>query len=276
MALTLGENLRQAREARGLTISDVAEGTRISSLYLECIENNDYRPLPGGIFNKGFVKSYAKFVGLDDQEALQEYAKIHSEQTGGEDDSPKTYRPEVLTDDYTRRSLFPTILFSVIILGLLVWGVFAFLRYYDKNKPETAADTNANAAVNSNSNSSGVAATPSVEPLGPLKFELSTSNAGVSFQIATDSDKKAPFVPPDKPLVLEPKESLTLRYAREQTPNIGLKLNGKKIALPPLNSVPKGNIEITINKTNALEVFQKGEVAASNAAGSAPTKSVPR
>ena len=43
-------------------------------MYLESIENDDYRPLPGGIFNKGFVKSYAKYVGLDEQEALQDYA----------------------------------------------------------------------------------------------------------------------------------------------------------------------------------------------------------
>ena len=61
MSLTLGEKLRQAREARGITISEVAEQTRISALYLEAIENNDYRTLPGGIFNKGFVKSFAKY-----------------------------------------------------------------------------------------------------------------------------------------------------------------------------------------------------------------------
>ena len=53
MSLTLGEKLRQAREERGISISEVAEQTRISRQYLECIENNDYKILPGGIFNKG-------------------------------------------------------------------------------------------------------------------------------------------------------------------------------------------------------------------------------
>src|SRR5438309_10498251 len=57
MSLTLGEKLQQAREEKGFTLSEVSDQTRISSLYLESIENDDYRTLPGGIFNKGFVKS---------------------------------------------------------------------------------------------------------------------------------------------------------------------------------------------------------------------------
>jgi cytoskeletal protein RodZ len=61
---SLGEKLRQAREARGVSISEIAEQTRISSHYLEAIESDDYRTLPGGIFNKGFVKSYANMSGL--------------------------------------------------------------------------------------------------------------------------------------------------------------------------------------------------------------------
>ncbi|HEX8367102.1 MAG TPA: helix-turn-helix domain-containing protein, partial [Pyrinomonadaceae bacterium] len=109
MSLTLGEKLRQAREARGISISEVAEQTRISALYLEAIENNDYRTLPGGIFNKGFVKSFAKFVGVDEHEALQDYSRLLAEQGTDSGDDPKTYRPEVLTDDYSRSSMLPTL-----------------------------------------------------------------------------------------------------------------------------------------------------------------------
>ncbi len=125
MSLTLGDKLRQAREARGISISEVAEQTRISSLYLQAIENNDYRTLPGGIFNKGFVKSFAKQVGIDEQEALQDYATILSEKGSDINDDPKTYRPEVLTDEQSRLSLLPTILFAAVIVGLIVWGIFA-------------------------------------------------------------------------------------------------------------------------------------------------------
>ena len=52
MAETLGEKLRAAREEKGISISEVAEQTRIAPMYIECIENDNYKPLPGGIFNK--------------------------------------------------------------------------------------------------------------------------------------------------------------------------------------------------------------------------------
>ena len=97
MSLTLGEKLRQAREERGFTISEVAEQTRISSLYLQSIENDDYNTLPGGIFNKGFVKSFAKFVGLNEQEALDDYGRLISQTETSDPDELKVFRPEVLS-----------------------------------------------------------------------------------------------------------------------------------------------------------------------------------
>src|SRR5687768_6323500 len=109
MAETLGEKLRHAREERGLSLSEVADQTRISSLYLESIENDDYRILPGGIFNKGFVKSYAKYVGINEQEALQDYANLVAETAGPAGEEVKTYRPEVLTDDRSG-SMAPTVI----------------------------------------------------------------------------------------------------------------------------------------------------------------------
>ena len=74
--------MRQAREERGISISEVAEQTRISPLYLKSIEKDDYKPLPGGIFNKGFVKSYARFIGYDENQALQEYGQLMAQLEG--------------------------------------------------------------------------------------------------------------------------------------------------------------------------------------------------
>ena len=69
-------------------------------IYLESIENDDYSTLPGGIFNKGFVKSYAKYVGIDEQEALQDYTKLDRRRTRRPKKTrSRPYRPEVLTDD---------------------------------------------------------------------------------------------------------------------------------------------------------------------------------
>src|SRR4051794_13719715 len=114
MSETLGEKLRQAREEKGYTISEVSENTRISPLYLESIENNDYSILPGGIFNKGFVKSYAKFVGINEQEALLEYSRLISATEEPDHEEVRRYKPEVLTDDRTH-SMIPTVLVALLV-----------------------------------------------------------------------------------------------------------------------------------------------------------------
>src|SRR4026208_1376685 len=129
MAETLGENLRAAREQRGVSISEVAEQTRIAPMYIECIERDDYKPLPGGIFNKGFVKSYAKFVGVDEHEALSDYARLSAEHDAAADQPLKVYRPEVLTDDNASNSMAPTLIFAGIILALMTGGILFLVNY---------------------------------------------------------------------------------------------------------------------------------------------------
>src|SRR5438270_7828461 len=123
MALSLGEKLRQAREERGISISEVAEQTRISPLYLKSIEKDDYKPLPGGIFNKGFVRSYARYIGFDENEALNDYAQLMAENAQSSEAEQTVHHSEVWTDDRSARSMAPTIIFAVVILALLTGGV---------------------------------------------------------------------------------------------------------------------------------------------------------
>jgi cytoskeletal protein RodZ len=79
MAASFGEELRLAREARNITLRQISDQTRISIRYLEAIEANDYKRLPGGIFNKSFIKAYAKYIGFDEKEALEAYARTARE-----------------------------------------------------------------------------------------------------------------------------------------------------------------------------------------------------
>jgi len=62
---TVGEQLRHAREGMHQTIGDVSERLRIRKILLEALENDDHGNLPGGIYSIGFVRSYAKYLGLD-------------------------------------------------------------------------------------------------------------------------------------------------------------------------------------------------------------------
>jgi len=274
MSLTLGEKLRQAREARGITISEVAEQTRISALYLEAIENNDYRTLPGGIFNKGFVKSFAKFVGVDAQEALQDYSSLLAEQGGGENaDDPKTYRPEVLTDDRSRSSMLPTLIFAVIILGLLTWGILALVRYYqDSRQNQPVANNNTNTAANSAANTN-VNVNANIQPVistNEINVEFKTSET-VAVTYWTDGKMANKNVTPAEPLVVKPQQSVKLRYYRGFADKVQITVNGKPIA-PPAPPAKGAGVEFEINKTNIAQVLQTGTIAppAPNAANTAP------
>ena len=73
MAASLGKQLQLARQARSLTLREISEKTRITIRHLEAIEADDYYQLPGGIFNKSFIKSYARQIGFDENEALEAY-----------------------------------------------------------------------------------------------------------------------------------------------------------------------------------------------------------
>ena len=70
---SLGEQLRRARLERGVNLREVSEQTRITMRHLEAIEADDIKALPGGIFNKSFVKSFARHVGFPEARAVELY-----------------------------------------------------------------------------------------------------------------------------------------------------------------------------------------------------------
>jgi cytoskeletal protein RodZ len=72
---TFGAHLKREREARKVSLDDVAKSTKISKRHLSELEEERFKDLPGGIFNKGFVRAYAKFLGLNEEEMVAEYVK---------------------------------------------------------------------------------------------------------------------------------------------------------------------------------------------------------
>ena len=68
-----GEKLRRQRELRGLSLEAISTVTKISPRMLHAIEDEHFDQLPGGVFNKGFVRAYARQVGLDEEEAIADY-----------------------------------------------------------------------------------------------------------------------------------------------------------------------------------------------------------
>ena len=68
-----GGRLRQARERRGISLRQIAASTKIAPAALEALERNDITRLPGGIFSRAFVRSYAMEVGLDPDDTVKQF-----------------------------------------------------------------------------------------------------------------------------------------------------------------------------------------------------------
>ena len=76
---SFGERLRKEREQRGITLDDVSLSTKIGTRMLRALEEEQFDQLPGGIFNKGFVRAYARHLGIDEQQAVSDYLEAAGE-----------------------------------------------------------------------------------------------------------------------------------------------------------------------------------------------------
>jgi cytoskeleton protein RodZ len=269
MSESLGEKLRQAREAKGLTLSDVAEQTRISSLYLEAIENDEYKILPGGIFNKGFVKSYAKFVGINEQEALMDYQAVLARSDGATaDGEPRAYRPEVLTDDRSG-SMLPTIIAAALVLIVMTVGILYLVSYL--RAPNSATASNTTKSIANAANEAPVVQAPEtpaagVPDMSSVKIEFRTVGQPVSLTATVDGNKlPEAIVPADSTKTFEPNQSLKLRYSKSLASAVQLSINGKPITPPAAPIDPKRPvIEFEINKDDLPQIWTSGAIAASS------------
>jgi cytoskeleton protein RodZ len=76
---SFGDRLRRERELRGITLDDIALTTKIRAGLLQALEEEKFDRLPGGIFNKGFVRAYARHLGLDEDQAVADYLAASGE-----------------------------------------------------------------------------------------------------------------------------------------------------------------------------------------------------
>ncbi len=70
---SFGEELKRERELRDISLKEISEATKISIRFLEALEQNNFDILPGGIFNRGFIRAYARFIGIDGEEMVNAY-----------------------------------------------------------------------------------------------------------------------------------------------------------------------------------------------------------
>ncbi len=124
--LSFGEALRRERELRRIVLRDVAEATKINIRYLEALERNDFTYLPAGAFTRGFIRSYARFIGADENEMINAYLDElrQQERPAGrrarddEDALPLAFTPPGARPAPRRRVLLWVLLALLLLLGV--------------------------------------------------------------------------------------------------------------------------------------------------------------
>lgn len=76
---SVGPFLKQAREAQGLSLEQVASLTRIQSKFLQALEDEDFADLPEQVFTRGFVRTYARSLGMNEEDVLRRFSESSSE-----------------------------------------------------------------------------------------------------------------------------------------------------------------------------------------------------
>jgi cytoskeletal protein RodZ len=261
MAASFGEQLRMAREARNISLREVSEQTRISMRYLEAIETDDYQRLPGGIFNRSFIKAYAKQIGFDEKEALEGYARMAREQGDSPDDIISTpYQPLVYTDASTRSPLV-TGLLTVIILAVLSLGVYAGLHWYlrqrggAQNPPaETsttivqpgATATQLDQTPTNTSATAALAPRSSAPANANLEIQIKARGAKVWIRAKPDeNDSTEATLQPNETKEFKPQQQLKLNYAKVNASALDVIVNGNSVKVPTDGKGALGEMIIT-------------------------------
>jgi cytoskeletal protein RodZ len=110
-----GATFKKARESKGVSLDQIAKETRISTRFLAAIENEEFQLLPGGIFNKGFVRAFAETVGLDPDQAVADYERLVAVREPS--DLPQSATPDASKTDHR---LYP------IAVGVLAVAIAIF------------------------------------------------------------------------------------------------------------------------------------------------------
>lgn len=199
-----GQKLRQERESRNFTLAQVAEATRISLRYLEALESDNLAVLPGSVFNKGYVRSFAKFVGADPEPLVEAYVAEEEVQ----EREGRLSRPDVMAglaqaaERDSRRRRAPKPGFRIPVLALLAlalpalgaWSLFHF-------------------GFSSRDASPGVATNRKEAPSDPEPVEQTPTP---SREARTSADRWA--VPTVEPATAPPPESTIARQAAAREP----------------------------------------------------------
>lgn len=201
-----GDRLRREREMRGVSLDEIAESTKIGTRSLRALEDEDFEKLPGGIFNKGFVRAYSRFLGLDEDQTVADFDNAWKEYEAAR--RPALVPEAEEENDESKSGWF---LAAALVLLLVLSGVWYFLRRHNGlTAPEEAKAPPAQV-------DNSVPAAPPVanaDASPPVEASQSSSTQAVSGATPVQSSTAKPTSASDA----IPKNSDQLQTEARQTP----------------------------------------------------------
>jgi cytoskeletal protein RodZ len=143
---SVGEFFRQVRETKGLTLDEVAIKTRIHPEYLKALEESNFAKLPEQVFAKGFVRSYARSLGLDEDDAMRRFT-VSAGMFYNKHEERERLRQQQMEDERKRKANRKAVIATagVAVLGLVLLltreqGSVSVMRPAEPAKPAREAD----------------------------------------------------------------------------------------------------------------------------------------
>lgn len=177
---SFGEELRKEREIRGISLAEIAEATKVSRRFLGAIENDDFATLPAPVFTRGFIREYARYLGLNAEEMVTRYSHFLDAQGRVPEDVPvplrSSDRPHVdASGRGSGRSALRTLLVFLGLAALAAAGWFAFTRF----GPQAAV-------APAESDPVPVSATPTAEPTSTPAAQASLEPLSLKIRAVQD------------------------------------------------------------------------------------------
>jgi cytoskeletal protein RodZ len=170
-----GERLKRERELREVSMEELTKATRISARFVEALENEDWAKLPGGVFGHGFVRTIARYLGLNEETLLGEYDSARAEHSPAPPPKPEERIPSP-----PKWLPAAVVLVAFLLLaGLFFTARYAWHRYAAHRAAKKSAAASSAAQPQSGSASPGLAEPSPSMPSSttPLNLSLSTSAA---------------------------------------------------------------------------------------------------
>jgi cytoskeleton protein RodZ len=269
---SFGEKLKQEREKRKITLEQISVSTKIGTRMLQALEEDKFNQLPGGIFNKGFVRAYSRFVGLDEDQTVADYlqasgdappvpAENGSRADGAREPAENVNRLEASADAPARQ--LPWGWFAALLLvAALALSLWSHQRSEQAATPVPPTPTAAAAPVSSG----GSSAVPSEGSGTASPNHASPNNASSNSASPTSSVQPTPAAPGEFTVVIQTREESWISYTADGrthasellTAGSERAIRGRKEIIVKLGNA--GGVELRFNGKKLDTGGQLGEV----------------